>query len=196
MGDKVVLPSWRSLKRHQLSTWSLYLMCYMKQLPLLVCRTRDSTPWGTREQQWRKRRAAVDWHAGRGQRVGTFKASESCSAVSDSLWSHGLYSPWNSAGQNTGVGSLSLLQGIFPTQGSNPGLLHCRQIPYQFSHKESPRILEWIAFPFSSRSSQPKNQTGVSCIAGGFFTSWAIWKEEGGKRRKHIQSLKNSSKMS
>ena len=43
------------------------------------------------------------------------------------LWSHGLYSPWNSLGQNTGVGSLSLLQGIFPTQGSNPGLLHCRQ---------------------------------------------------------------------
>ena len=41
-------------------------------------------------------------------------------------WPHGLYSPLNSPGQNTGVGSLSLLQGIFPTQGSNPGLLHCR----------------------------------------------------------------------
>ena len=46
--------------------------------------------------------------------------------VSDSLWPHGLYSPWSSPGQNTGVSSLSLLQGIFPTQGSNPGLLHCR----------------------------------------------------------------------
>ena len=46
--------------------------------------------------------------------------------------------------QNTGVGSLSLLQGIFPTQGSNPGLLHCRQILYQLSHQGSPRILEWI----------------------------------------------------
>ena len=45
-----------------------------------------------------------------------------CSVMSDSLWPHGLYSPWNSPGQNTGVGSLSLLQGIFPTQGSNPGL--------------------------------------------------------------------------
>ena len=45
--------------------------------------------------------------------------SESHSVVSDSLWPHGLYSPWNSPGQNTGVGSLSLLQGIFPTQGSN-----------------------------------------------------------------------------
>ena len=47
--------------------------------------------------------------------------SESCSVMSDSLQPHGLYSPWNSPGQNTGVGSCSLLQGIFPTQGSNPG---------------------------------------------------------------------------
>ena len=54
------------------------------------------------------------------------------------LWPHGLHSPWNSLGQNTGVGSLSLLQGIFPTQGSNPGLLHCRRILYQLSHKGSP----------------------------------------------------------
>ena len=50
--------------------------------------------------------------------------------MSDSLQPHGLYSPWNSPGQNTGVGSLSLLQGVFPTQGSNPGLPHCRQILY------------------------------------------------------------------
>ena len=56
--------------------------------------------------------------------------TESCSTVSDSLWPHELYSPWNSTSQNTGVGSLSLLQGIFPTQGSNPGLPHCRQILY------------------------------------------------------------------
>ena len=49
----------------------------------------------------------------------------------------GLYSPWNSPGQNTGVGSLSLLQGIFPTQGSNPDLPHCSQIFYQLSHKGS-----------------------------------------------------------
>ena len=53
--------------------------------------------------------------------------SGSRSVVSDSLWPHGLYSPWNSPGQNTGVGSLYLFQGIFPTQGSNPGLPHCRQ---------------------------------------------------------------------
>ena len=59
--------------------------------------------------------------------------SESPSVVSNSLQPHGLYSPWNSPGENTGVGSLSLLQEILPTQGSNSGLPHCRQILYQFS---------------------------------------------------------------
>ena len=97
--------------------------------------------------------------------------SESCSVVSDSLWPHGL-SPWNSPGQNTGVGSLFLLQGIFPTQGSNPGLPHCRRILYWLSHKGSPRILEWVAFSFSRGSSQPRDWTQVSHIAGGFFTGW------------------------
>ena len=62
--------------------------------------------------------------------------SESCSVMFDFLWPHGLYSPWNSPSQNTGVGSPSLLQGIFTTQGSNPGLWHCRQILYQLSHKD------------------------------------------------------------
>ena len=90
--------------------------------------------------------------------------SKSCSVVSDSLRPHGLYSPWNSLGQNTGVGSLSLLQGIFPTQGSNPGLPHCRRIVYQLTHKGSPRILEWVAVPFSKRFSPPRDQTSVSCI--------------------------------
>ena len=65
-------------------------------------------------------------------------------------------------------------RGIFPNQGSNPGLLHCRGILYQLSHKWSPRILESVAYPFSSRSSWPRNGTGVSCIAGGFFTNWAM----------------------
>ena len=87
-----------------------------------------------------------------------------------------LYSAWNSPDLNTGVSSLSLLQGVFPTQGSNPGLLHCGWILYQLSHKSSPRILEWVAYPFSSGSSDPRNWTGVSCIAGGFFTNWAIRK--------------------
>ena len=80
-------------------------------------------------------------------------------------------SSWNSPDQNTGVGSLFLLQGISPIQRLNPGLLHCRQILYQLSHKGSPRILEWVAYPFSSGSSCPRNRTGLSYIAGGFFTN-------------------------
>ena len=72
------------------------------------------------------------------------------------------------------VGRLSLLWGIFPTQGLNPGLPHCRWILYQLSHRGSPRILEWVACPFSRGSSRPRNWTGVCCIAGEFFTNWAI----------------------
>jgi len=102
------------------------------------------------------------------------KWSESHLVVSDSLWPHGLYRPWNSLGQNTGVGNLSLLQGIFPTQGSNPGLQHCRGILYQLSHKASPRRMEWVACSFSSGLSWAKNGTDVSWIAGGFFTNWDI----------------------
>ena len=63
--------------------------------------------------------------------------SESCSVMFDFLWPHGLYSPWNSLGQNTGEGSLAFLQGIFPTQGSNPGLPHCRWVLYQLSYQGS-----------------------------------------------------------
>ena len=81
--------------------------------------------------------------------------------------------PWNSPGQNTGVGSHSILQEIFQTQGSNPCLSHWRQILYQLSHQRSERILEWVAYPFSSVSSRHKNWTGVSCITGGFITTWA-----------------------
>ena len=66
------------------------------------------------------------------------RESESYSVMSTSMRPHGLWSPWNSPGQNTGLGSLSLLQGIFPTQGSNAGLLHCRWILCQLSHKGSP----------------------------------------------------------
>jgi len=118
------------------------------------------------------------------------KGSENCYLV----WlfvTHGLYRPWISPGQNTGVGNCSLLQGIFPTQGLNPGLPHCKWILYQLSYKGSPRILEWVAYPSSNRSSwpsnrtrvcciaggfssRPRNRTRVCCIAGGFFTNWAI----------------------
>ena len=92
--------------------------------------------------------------------------SERRLVVSDSLSPHELYGPRNSPGQNAGMDSLSLLQGIFPTQGSNPGLAHCRQ-----SHKGSRRILEWVAYPISRGSSWPRNWTRVSCIEGRFFTS-------------------------
>ena len=106
--------------------------------------------------------------------IGNRGETESRSVVSNSLWPHGLQSSWNSSGQNIGVGSFSLLQRVFPTQGSNPGLLHCRWILYQLSHKGSPRILEWVTYHFSSGSSQLRNRTWVSYIAGGFFTNWAI----------------------
>ena len=81
----------------------------------------------------------------------------------------------DSPGKNTGVGCHTLLQGIFPSQGSNPGLPHCRWIFYHLSHQGSPIKLEWVADPFSRGTSWPRNQTRVSCIAGGFCTSWAIW---------------------
>ena len=120
-------------------------------------------------------------------------------SLSYSLWPHGLYSPWDGdlpnpeikprspelqmdslpaeppgKPRNTGMGSLFLLQGIFPTQRSNPGLPHGRWILYQMSHQGNLRILEWVAYPFFRGSSWPRDRTGVSCIAGRFFTSWAI----------------------
>ena len=61
--------------------------------------------------------------------------------MSNSLQPHGLYSPRNSPGRDTGVGSHSLLQGIFPTQELNPGLLHCRRTLYQLSHKHPNKLL-------------------------------------------------------
>ena len=89
--------------------------------------------------------------------------------VSDSLWPHGLQParllcPWDFPGKNAGVGCYFLLQGIFPTQGSNPGLPHCRQILYCLSHQGSPKILEWVVYPFSRGSSWSRNWTAVSCL--------------------------------
>ena len=134
------------------------------------------TPW-TEEpgglQSMQSQRTRYDWATKRTQHT-TWKGVKWRPLSRVRLFTtRGLYSPWNSPGQNTGVGSLSLLQGIFPTQGLNPGLPHCTQILYQLSHKGSPRILQWVAYPFSSQSSQPRNRTWVSCIAGGFFTNWA-----------------------
>ena len=60
----------------------------------------------------------------------------------------------DSPGKNTGVGCHSVLQGIFPTQGSNSGLPYCRWILYHLSHQGSPRTLEWVAYPFSNRTQE------------------------------------------
>ena len=100
----------------------------------------------------------------------------SCSAVSDSVLPHGLQPtrllcPWDSPRKKTRVSCHALLQGIFPNQGWNPGLPHCRQILYHLSHQGSPRILEWVAYSLSRGSSRPRNQTGVSHIAGGFLSA-------------------------
>ena len=97
---------------------------------------------------------------------------------------------WNFLGQNTGVGSLSLLQGICPTQGSNLGLSHFRQILYQLSHKASPRILEWVASPFSSGSFQARIWTGVSFIASGLLTNWTLREAPKKAERQRIDAFK------
>ena len=101
--------------------------------------------------------------------------AQSCSTLCDFIVCSppGFSVHGDSPGKNTEVGCQALLQGIFPTQGSNPGLSHCKQILYYLSYQGSPRILEWVAYPFSRGASWPRNRTGVSCIAGGFFTSWA-----------------------
>ena len=94
------------------------------------------------------------------------RISQSRSVVSNFLWPRALQPtrllcPWDSPGQNTRVGSHSLLQGIFPSQGSSPGLPHCRQILYPLSHRGGTRTLECVACPFSRGSSWPRNWTGV-----------------------------------
>ena len=88
-----------------------------------------------------------------------------------------LLCPWKYPGKNTGMGCHALLQSIFPTQGPNTGLLHCRWIFfffffYHLSHKGRQRRPEWVACPISWRTSWPRNWTRVSCIAGGLFTNW------------------------
>ena len=80
----------------------------------------------------------------------------------------------DSPGRNTGVGRHALLQRIFPTHGSNPGLPHCRQILLSSEPSGKPKNIGVGGYPFSRESSQPKNWTRVSCITGRFFTSWTI----------------------
>ena len=100
------------------------------------------------------------WHLHSSCSISPESESENRSVMSDSLRPHGL-SPWNSPGQNTGVGSLSLLQGIFPTQGSNSGLPHCRRILYQLSHKGSPRLSLLSPYLLSQVLSAPANHLNL-----------------------------------
>ena len=108
--------------------------------------------------------------------------AESCPTLCDSMDCSlpGSSVPGDSPGNNTGVGCPALLQGIFSTQGSNLGILHCGRILYQLRYQLrffiSPRILEWVAYPFSRGSSWPRNWIGVCTIAYRFFTSWATRK--------------------
>ena len=99
--------------------------------------------------------------------------------MSNSLRPHGLYSPWNSLDQNTGVGSLSLLQGIFPTQGLKPGLPHLRPILYQLSHKGSPKNTgRGLLFLFPGNLPNPgiePTSLKSPALAGRFFTTSTTW---------------------
>ena len=88
------------------------------------------------------------------------KTNRSHPVVSNSWWPHGWCSPWNSPGQVIGVGSLFLLQGIFTTQRSNPGLPCCRPISYQLRYKGKWRILYWVDYPFSRGYSWPRIEPG------------------------------------
>ena len=89
------------------------------------------------------------------------------SVVSDSLRPHGLVA--HQAPLSVGFSRQEYRRGL---PCPSPGDLSDSVILYQLSHQGSPIILEWVAYTFSSRSSQPRNRTGVSCIAGWFFTSW------------------------
>ena len=86
----------------------------------------------------------------------------------------------NSPGKNTGVGCHALLQGIFPAQGLNPGLPHCRWILYQLTHQGNPRILEWVAYPFSRGSSWPRIKLGSPGLQADSLPSEIPGKLEGG----------------
>ena len=70
----------------------------------------------------------------------------------------------DSSGKNTGVGCHALLQGIFSTQGSNPGLPHCRRILYRLTHQGSPRILEWVAIPSPGDLPNPGLKPGCPAL--------------------------------
>ena len=111
--------------------------------------------------------------------------------MSDSLRPHGLYSPCNSPGQNTGVGSLSLLQGIFLTQGSNPGLWHCRRILYQLSNKGSPRTLEWVDIPSPEDLPNPGFEPGSPTLQADSLPTELSEKPRNSMKRQKDMTLKD-----
>ena len=98
--------------------------------------------------------------------------SESHSFASNSLWPHRLYSALNSPGQNTGVGSLSLLRGSSQPRDWTQVSWIAGRFFTSWATREA-QELQWVAYPFSSGSSWVRNQTRVSCIEGRFFTNWA-----------------------
>ena len=115
--------------------------------------------------------------------------------MSDSLQPHDLYSPWNSLGQNTGVGSLSFLQGSNPGIGTevNPGIQLrspvLSQILYQLSHKGSPRILEWVVYPFSRDLPDPGIKSGSPVLQADSLPT-----EQSGKPKSpHVFGPKNQN---
>ena len=120
-----------------------YWRALLRELLLLLFPRILSNPYGKgRKGEVRARQVRDVLQPSRSE----VKWSKSRSVMSDSV------TPWtihsrNSPGQNTGVGSSPLLQGIFPTQGWNPRLLHCRQILYQLSHKESPLTIVTAIVP-------------------------------------------------
>ena len=98
--------------------------------------------------------------------------SESRSVVSNSLLLHGLSMEFSRPEYWSGQPFPS--PGDLPNPGTEPRSLAFQEDSLPGEPKGGPGILEWVAYPFSSRSSQPRNQTGVSCSAGRFFTNWAI----------------------
>ena len=110
--------------------------------------------------------------------------SESHSVMSDPLQPHGLYNPWNSPGQNTGVGSLSLLQQIFPTKDSNQCFWHCRQILYHLSYQGSPK-----QSPAQQEFSLPMVSARTASAPGEARTIASAAKEKPGSNLLHPSSL-------
>ena len=103
-----------------------------------------------------------------------------CAGLSFSVIFNCLQPPWtvpHQAPLSMGILQARIMECPSPENLPNPGLPYWRQILYCLSHQESPWTLEWVAYPFSRESSQPRNWTRVSCIAGGFFTSWATRKD-------------------